>query len=115
MIRVAPHAAGVLALLVLSGCATSRYCMGELPYQQAKTIPTLKGTADLTLPESQAALRVPPVLAEGQPYGRLVTDEDGDERALCLDSPPRLAELPKREDLPAEENPAADAETPAES
>ena len=115
MIRVVPHAAGMLALLVLSGCATSRYCMGDLPYQQAKTIPTLKGTAELSLPESQAALRVPPVPADGQPYGRLVTDEDGDERALCLDSPPRLAELPKQEDLPAEDAKPAAAETPAES
>ena len=111
MIRVVRISTALLAITLVSGCATSRYCMGDQPYQQAITIPALKGTPDLQLPESQAALRVPELASEGVPYGRLISDEDGDEKALCLDSPPRLAELPPKPDESAVEKAEPSAES----
>lgn len=111
MTRVVRLSVALTAMLLASGCATSRYCMGDQPYQQAVTIPALQGTPDLHLPESQAALRVPELAGDAIPYGRLVKDEDGDERALCLDSPPRLAELPPKDEepSPAKGEPAAES------
>jgi len=111
MIRVVRLSTALLAITLVSGCATSRYCMGDQPYQQAITIPALTGTPDLHLPESQAALRVPEVAADSLPYGRLITDADGDAKALCLDSPPRLAELPPKPEEPAAEKAEPSAES----
>lgn len=111
MIRAVRLSTALLAITLVSGCATSRYCMGEKPYQKAITIPALTGTPELHVPQSQAALRVPEVAGESLPYGRLVKDADGDDKALCLDSPPRLAELPPKAEEPAAEKPESSAES----
>lgn len=96
MIRFTHPLICVLALAT-SACATSRYCIGDQPYQNAATIPPLQGTDELNIPASQAALVIPDPPAEPQPYGRIVTDEDGDKRAECLDTPPELPPLASKD------------------
>ena len=81
-----------------SGCATSSYCIGDLPYQQATSIPPLESDGGPTIPVSQGALLIPPPPAESSPpYGEIVLNDEGKKRASCLDKPPRLAELPPQD------------------
>jgi len=82
-----------------SGCAGRNRCMStDAAYQQAETLPPLQPAEGLKLPESPAALRIPPApavtasLPEGQ----------------CLETPPALKE-------PAAAPAAAPAPAPAAS
>ena len=83
----------VVAVATVSSCASVRYCMGEHDYQIAQSVPQFEGTAELNVPSSQGALTVPKKIDGGLPYGRLVENDKGDIRAVCLDQPPRLKEL----------------------
>lgn len=83
---LAPLAAA-LAVLVLAGCASNRYCLEPQDYQDAETYPPISASGDLALPESPSALRIPAAPANPVPFG--FEDESGD--VVCLDQPPRLA------------------------
>lgn len=92
-----PHLLVCAVALGTSACATSRYCIGDQPYQNAQTIPALEGTEGLNIPSSQTALVIPDPPAERVPYGEVVVDEDGDKRARCLDRPPEMPPLASSE------------------
>ena len=99
-----------------SGCATSSYCIGDLPYQQPTSIPSLESEGGPAIPVSQGALLIPPPRAEASPpYGEVVVDDEGKKRASCLDKPPRLAELPPQEELEPEPAVEPEAEESADS
>lgn len=74
--------------LLLSGCASGPRCISDDNYRDAGTLvtPPATATGNLKLPESAAALRIPP-----QPATPSVPGPGLD----CLDSPPRLAEQPE--------------------
>ena len=96
----------LVPLMALGGCAASSYCEGEQDYQQAVSIPAVQTAEGLHLPESGAALRIPPPPAKAVPYGETVTDEQGDEVVRCLDKPPAMpppAEPKVTEPVPAPE------------
>ncbi len=80
----------LLAILGLSGCAASSYCMDPQNYQKAKSVPSITGAEGLQLPESPSALRIPPTPENPVAFGELYKDADGDERARCLDTPPQM-------------------------
>lgn len=96
-------------LLSLGACAANTYCMGEQPYQKATSVPPLRPAGDLKLPESPAALRIPPPPATPVPYGQTVKDKDGDDAIRCLDKPPEMAIAPE---APPEPPPVAPAPAP---
>lgn len=110
MIRIAMLAAAAL----LGGCAANSYCLEDLDYQQAKSVPPIRGTDGLQIPESPGALRVPPAAPDSEPYGKKVKDEKGNEKIVCLDRPPPmppLAPLPE----PATPAPSPAPPAPAEA
>ncbi|MCI0750056.1 MAG: hypothetical protein L0Y32_05895 [Nevskiales bacterium] len=82
----------LLVALGLGACAPGWYCQGELEYQKAGSVPPLKMTPDLKLPESSSALNIPPAPKQSTPYGESYQDADGKERIRCLDMPPTLPE-----------------------
>lgn len=92
----------LLAILGLSGCATTSYCIDEQKYQQAQSVPPIKGTEDMQLPESPSALRIPPPTENPVAFGEIYKEEDGDERVRCLDTPPQMT-LPPPAPPPVEE------------
>jgi hypothetical protein len=107
----------VLPLLALGACSTSSYCEDQPDYELATSVPALKGDDKLQLPQSEAALKIPPrpenVVAYGEPY----KDEEGDDEVRCLDKPPEMPKLPEAP-KPAEgaapaASPAAPEATPA--
>ena len=78
--------------LALSACATHNYCLAHQTYDHVPSVPEIKGTGDLAIPESATALRVPP-LAEGVDdvaYGNHVVDGKGKTHVACLDDPPPM-------------------------
>ncbi|HEX4872809.1 MAG TPA: hypothetical protein VFV27_10890 [Nevskiaceae bacterium] len=77
-------------LLTLSSCSSNRYCLKPQEYQRAGSVSPLVPVEGLTLPESAAALSVPPPPKTAVPFGRL----DGNGNGLCLDRPPEMAEPP---------------------
>jgi hypothetical protein len=93
----------LLAIFGLSGCATTSYCVDEQKYQEAKSVPPIKGTEAVRLPESHSALRIPPPPEKPVAFGEIYKDEDGDERVRCLETPPQITLPP----------PAPAAPTPA--
>lgn len=103
MIKLVPLAA--LSLLLV-GCASGR-CGGDTDYKKAESVAPIQGTGDLQLPESPAALRVPPLSEAARTAAAQPIDNGGKRRKACLDVPPRL---PPVEPEPA---PAASAATPA--
>lgn len=96
----------LLCAVLLAGCAGNRYCMDEQPYQRAESIPPIEPTDGLRLPESAAALKVPPPPENAVAFGTLVSDASGRERRECLDQPPPM---PEPKSPPAELTPAAPA------
>jgi len=98
------------AAAALSGCAASSYCSGEQDYATAESVPPLKGADGQPLPESSAALRIPPPPATDVKYAEPYKDADGDERVRCLDAPPVLPAMPPAPPAPpaAEEPPKAE-------
>jgi hypothetical protein len=118
--KVAMRTLLLLPALALSGCALSTYCEGEQRYQAAESYPPLQGVEGVKVPESQAALRIPPPPPNAVAYGETYKDEDGDDAVRCLDKPPAMPEppAPKPEAAkPAAATPPAaappTAETPA--
>jgi uncharacterized lipoprotein len=97
--------ASAVAVLMLSGCASNRYCSGDVSYQQAQTLPPPAAVEGLKMPDSPSALRIPPAPAKNVPFSTDVADagKPGKTRAECLDMPARMAPRP----APAEEKPAA--------
>jgi hypothetical protein len=91
-----------LAVLLLSGCAAGGHCAGTFPYQQAELAPQLQSVDGIQVPESSAALRVPPQPELVVPYAMVTEDprRPGRSRVSCLDVPPRL---PQEQMVPAEE------------
>jgi hypothetical protein len=91
-----------LAVLLLSGCAAGGHCVGNFPYQQAELAPQLQPVDDIQVPESSAALRVPPPPQQVVPYAMVTEDPSrpGRSRVSCLDVPPRL---PQEQLVPAED------------
>lgn len=83
--------AAMAAALVLSGCASSRYCLKPQKYQTATSLPPLTGTADLKIPDSSGALHIPDAPANAVPFGY----EDAEGKAVCLDHPPLLTLPPE--------------------
>jgi uncharacterized lipoprotein len=83
----------VAAALLLAGCGgMSRHCVGEFEYQRAETLPPPAPVEGLTMPDSVAALRIPPPPAESVPYAREYPDPENPNktRVDCLDVPPRI-------------------------
>jgi uncharacterized lipoprotein len=87
---------------LISGCASHGYCLGDQPYTHAKSVPPLQPVEGLKIPESNAALKIPPAPANTIAYGRKVKDEKGEEKVECLDRPPPMPPVEK----PAEAKPA---------
>lgn len=81
----------VLALL-LTGCASGR-CDGDSKYLKAESVPPIRGTADLQLPESPAALRIPPLSDAARAAAAEPLPAGGGRRRACLDVPPRMPAL----------------------
>lgn len=78
----------VLAL-ALGGCASGR-CSGDTSYTEAESIAPIQGTGELLLPDSPAALRVPPLSDAARAAAAQPVDNGGKRRKACLDVPPRL-------------------------
>jgi len=76
---------------LLAGCAGNRYCLGDQPYSHAPSVPAPQPVEGLKIPDSNAALKIPPPPADPAPFGRKVTDEKGKEVVECLDQPPRMS------------------------
>jgi uncharacterized lipoprotein len=81
---------------LIAGCASHSYCLSDQPYTHAKSVPTLQAVDGLKIPESNAALKIPPPPAETVPYGRKVKDAKGEETIECLDRPPPMPEEPAK-------------------
>lgn len=79
------------ATAMLSACSQMRYCKGEQKYQAVQSLPPLEGTDGLEIPQSQAALRVPPGPGTSDGFVESYIDDEGETRLRCLDMPPRLA------------------------
>ncbi|MDP3858916.1 MAG: hypothetical protein Q8Q73_14260 [Stagnimonas sp.] len=94
----------VLAL-ALGGCASGR-CDGDSRYREAESIAPIQGTGELLLPESPAALRVPPLSEAARTAAAQPVDNGGGRRKACLDVPPRLPPV-EPEPAPATPPPAA--------
>ena len=98
--------AACAALLV--GCAGNRYCLGDQPYSHAASVPALQPAEGLKLPESSAALKIPPPPDDPVPFGTKTKNEKGKDVVQCLDQPPRMppaADTP--EPKPGETKPPA--------
>jgi hypothetical protein len=106
----------LLPALALAGCAVSSYCEDEQKYQKAVSYPPLQPVEGIKLPDSQAALRVPPAPPNAIAFGERYIDEDGDEAVRCLDKPPLIPPptVPKPAEAPAAA-PAAPEAAPAET
>lgn len=107
----------LLPVLALAGCAVSSYCEGEQKYHAAPSYPPLQPVDGVRLPESQAALRIPPAPANAVAFGETYTDEDGDEAVRCLDKPPVMPPpaVPKAAEPAAAPAAAPAAPAPAET
>ena len=103
----------LLPLLALAGCAVNSYCDGEQAYQKAPPLPPLQATEGVKLPESPAALKIPPAPQTAVAYGEHYQDEDGDDAVRCLDKPPAMP--PLVEPKPAEAPAPVEAPKPAEA
>jgi hypothetical protein len=87
----------VACATLASGCASHSYCLGDQPYTHAKSVPALQPADGLKIPESSAALKIPPVPAtEPVPYGRKVKNDKGDQVIECLDRPPSMPSEPAK-------------------
>lgn len=122
LIRGSSRAVLAAAALLLGACSASSYCTGVQPYEKAKSVPPLRPAGDLKLPESAAALKIPPPPAKAVAYGETYKDADGDNAVRCLDKPPEMAPVAEARPaapVPAVPPPAASptepkpAETPA--
>ena len=87
-----------LLAVLLTGCASGR-CDGDRKYLKAQSVPPIRGTADLQLPESPAALRIPPLSDAARAAAAEPLASGGGRRSACLDMPPAM--------LPVEPEPAA--------
>lgn len=81
-------ALSILALL-LTGCASGR-CDGDRRYLKAESVAPIRGTADLQLPESPAALRIPPLSDAARAAAAEPVATGGGRRSACLDMPPTM-------------------------
>jgi uncharacterized lipoprotein len=83
---------GVIAMaVVVSACGTFKAsCASPGDYVSAEELPPLKAPAGLEVPDTRAALKIPPLAEAERP--RAAADE-------CLESPPRFS--PKRPEPPA--------------
>ncbi len=81
----------------LAGCVTNGYCARAQPYEDARSVPLLKGAGDLRIPESSTAMKVPDTTAQDVPFGAKVPDpaRPNHTRYQCLDQPPPLKVLPE--------------------
>ncbi|AXQ27624.1 hypothetical protein D0B54_02565 [Solimonas sp. K1W22B-7] len=68
-----------LATLMLAGCASRNACVGDTSYQQATSLPPPVTVDGLKMPESAAALRIPPAPAAA------AAPSD-----VCLQTPPPM-------------------------
>ncbi len=104
-----------MAALLLAGCGgVTRHCVGEFEYQRAQTLSPPEQVEGLTMPESVAALRIPPPPDEPVPYAIEYADPDkpGKTRVDCLDVPPRIRVAAEPPEAP--EAPKAPEEVPEE-
>jgi uncharacterized lipoprotein len=89
----------VVAALLIAGCSggMSRHCVGEFEYQRAETLPPPEQVEGLTMPESVAALRIPPPPEQPVPYAIEYPDpaKPGKTLVNCLDVPPRIRVAPE--------------------
>ncbi|HEU0196628.1 MAG TPA: hypothetical protein VFQ88_05355 [Nevskiaceae bacterium] len=77
--------------VVLSACGVNnRYCLRPQPYDNAPSIPVLRGTGDLKIPQVAGAFVVPPPVKDGVPFGKEITGADGKSQIACLDQPPPM-------------------------
>lgn len=92
-----------ISTLVLTGCASNRYCLGEQDYQNAENLQPLQPVEGLKLPTSPTALKIPPPAAKPVAFG--VANAKGD--GVCLDKPPPMAQPPAPVATPATKPAAA--------
>ena|ERR1051326_7622868 len=88
-----------ISVLLLASCASNRYCLGDQPYAHAPSVPPLQPVEGLKLPESSAALKIPPPSPNPVPFGQKIKDAKGEEVVECLDRPPPMA-TPAEEKAP---------------
>lgn len=77
-----------VALLALSACSTTPECADDRGYLNAQTVPPIVGGNGITVPQSPAALRIPPA-KEGETAS--VAPTNTNRRTACLDFPPEIA------------------------
>lgn len=102
----------LLVPALLGGCVSGGYCLGEHKYQQAESLPPLKGVDGVQPPDSATALRIPPPPTQAVPYGQVYQDAEGDEKVRCLDKPPAMPPIEAKPPEPVPAAPAPDAEPP---
>ncbi len=76
------------ATLALGACATNSTCADDMSYRQAASVAPIVGSNGITVPESAAALHIPP------PSGKevaAVLPTNANRRSACLDFPPEIA------------------------
>ena len=78
----------VLTTLTLGACASNKECGGNTSYRHADTVPPIVGSGGLTVPDSPAALRIPPVSAEEKAQA---VPKASNSRTACLDFPPDIS------------------------
>ena len=76
------------AAFALNACATNKECADDQSYRQATSVAPIVGSNGITVPESAAALHIPP--ASGKEVA-VVPPTNVNRRSACLDFPPEIA------------------------
>jgi hypothetical protein len=81
----------LLAVGLLSACASNRnqVCGGTAEYRSAGSVEPVKGMGEIAVPESPAALRIPP---PSKPEATLPEPKNRNRRTSCADFPPAIDE-----------------------
>lgn len=81
----------LVAAGLLSACASTRNqeCGGTVDYRNAESVEPVKGTDGIAVPESPAALRIPP---PSKPEAALPATKNPNRRTTCADFPPEIDE-----------------------
>lgn len=97
--------------LALAACSSTSYCEDQQDYERSGSVPPLKTGEEVKLPQSEAALKIPPRPESQVAYGEPYINAEGDSDVRCLDKPPEMPALPE-EPKPAEPAPTAPAVMP---
>ena len=103
----------LLAIGLLSGCASGGRCVSEAEYLSAQTLLPPAAVEGVRLPSSGAALKIPAETANPVPFAQQMPhpDKPGETRTRCLDVPTAMP-LPEPVKEPVK---PATSEAPAKS